>query len=112
MLAPSLAALSILDEHGPGDSIDMRNLRTDDERSGRLTQAEVAQLTEQIAGLSAAGLPLGSGLLALADEQPSRRLRAVLRGLSQSLELGEPLEVALASESQHLPRHLLGLVLA
>ncbi len=69
-------------------------------------------MTEQIAGLSAAGLPLASGLLALADEQPSRRPRSVFGRLSRSLEAGEPLDVALESESERLPKHLRGLVLA
>jgi general secretion pathway protein F len=79
---------------------------------GRLSQEDVARLSEQIAGLSEAALPLPSGLRALAEEQPSRRLRGLLKELSGSLEAGTPLEVALADQCGRLPGHVRGLVLA
>ena len=79
---------------------------------GRLSQGDVAQLTEQIAGLSRAGLPLASGLRALGQEQPSRRLRAVLDAQADGLDRGESLDNALDAQRHRLPGHLRGLVLA
>lgn len=69
-------------------------------------------MTEHIASLSAAGLPLPSGLRALAQEQPSRRLRTVLNRLSDSLEAGEPLETAIGAKNSSVPKHVSGLVAA
>ncbi|MDR3638650.1 MAG: type II secretion system F family protein [Isosphaeraceae bacterium] len=77
---------------------------------GRLSDEEVARLTEQIAGLSQASLPLPSGLRALAEEQPSRRLRRVLEHLADQLDAGVPLEEALANAGDRVPAHLRGIV--
>ena len=55
---------------------------------GRLSGDDVVHLTEQIMGLSEAGLPLPSGLRALALEQPSRGLAATLDGIADRLDAG------------------------
>jgi general secretion pathway protein F len=79
---------------------------------GRLTSEETAELTNQVAELAKAGLPLASGLRALADELPSRRVAAVLHELADQLERGIPLAAALEAQGSRFPSHLRGLLLA
>jgi general secretion pathway protein F len=83
-----------------------------DELGGRLSASDVAHLSEQIAGLSAAGLPLAPGLRALGEEVAGRRLRSMLERLANALDAGQPLEAALDAQRGRLPAHLRGLVLA
>ena len=78
----------------------------------KLSGEETAELSARVAELTRAGLPLGSGLRALADELASRRLTPVLRGLADRLEAGDDLAAALQSQGQNLPEHLRGLMLA
>jgi type II secretory pathway component PulF len=79
---------------------------------GRLTSEETAELTNQVAELAKAGLPLAPGLRALADELPSRRVAAVLHELADQLERGIPLAAALEAQGSRFPSHLRGLLLA
>ncbi|SIO07934.1 general secretion pathway protein F [Singulisphaera sp. GP187] len=79
---------------------------------GRLSSDDVAQLTGHIASLTSAGMPLASGVRALAEEIPSRRLRAVLNRLADQLESGASLETAIERQGDRLPPHLRGLVVA
>ena len=65
-----------------------------------------------MAELTKAGLPLGAGLRALADELPGRRLPRVLRRLADRLDAGDDLLAALESQGRSLPEHLRGLMLA
>lgn len=73
---------------------------------------ELARLTEEIGGLSRAGLPMPSGMLALAEELPRGKLRDVLNRLAVALESGMPLDAALKAQGNRLPAHLRGLVAA
>ena len=77
-----------------------------------LSAEEAAELAARVAELTKAGLPLGPGLRALADELPGRRLTGVLHSLADRLDAGDDLVVALESQGQRLPSHLRGLVLA
>src|SRR4051812_33033202 len=77
-----------------------------------LSRHDATQLSEQIADLTRAGLPLPSGLRALGEELPSGRLRRMLDALSHSLEEGASLEKAIDAQGTRLPAHLRGLVLA
>jgi general secretion pathway protein F len=79
---------------------------------GRLSGAETAELSERIAGLTRAGLPLGPGLGALADELPRGRLRQSIKRLAHTLESGVTLAEALENEQGNIPPHLRGLVIA
>src|SRR5256885_6967362 len=84
-----------------------------DERGAlRLSSQDAAQLSEQIAGLTRAGLPLAPGLRALAEEMPAGRLRRMLGAVSRSLTQGASLDEAIAAQGGALPAHLRGLVLA
>ena len=78
----------------------------------RLSSQDAAQLSEQIAGLTRAGLPLAPGLRALAEEMPAGRLRRMLGAVSRSLTQGASLDEAIAAQGGALPAHLRGLVLA
>ena len=77
-----------------------------------LSAEETAELAARVAELTKAGLPLGPGLRALADELPGQRLSGVLDNLVNRLDAGDDLVVALESQGQRFPSHLRGLVLA
>lgn len=79
---------------------------------GRLSGAEAAELSRQIASLTSAGLPLASGLVALGEELPRGRLRRSMNDLARTLEAGIPLEQAVMDENERIPPHLRGLVIA
>jgi type II secretory pathway component PulF len=79
---------------------------------GRLTGAESAELSGQLANLTSAGLPLGSSLAALADEMPNGRLRRAMKELARMLESGVTLSEAVEGQKRRIPAHLRGLVLA
>jgi type II secretory pathway component PulF len=78
----------------------------------KLSAEEATELAARVAELTKAGLPLGDGLRALADELSGRRLPRVLRNLAQRLDAGDDLVVALESQGRSLPAHLRGLVVA
>ena len=88
---------SIRDKTGPG---------------GRLSGAETAELSRQIAGLASAGLPLAHGLVALGEELPRGRLRRSMNELAGTLESGVTLDEALEEQRDRIPPHLRGLVIA
>ena len=81
------------------------------EAKGPLTAEETARLSEQVAGLVKAGLPLGPGLRALGEEVPRGRLRRSLSELAAALDRGEPLDAAVEEQKDRIPPHLRGLVL-
>jgi type II secretory pathway component PulF len=78
----------------------------------RLSGAEAAEFSRQIAGLATAGLPLAHGLIALGEELPRGRLRRSMNELAKTLESGVPLDKALESQQDRIPPHLRGLVIA
>lgn len=79
---------------------------------GRLTGAEALDFTRQVAGLARAGLPLPSGLRALAEELGPGRLRRMLRDVAARLERGTSLEEAIEAQGDRFPTHLSGLIVA
>jgi type II secretory pathway component PulF len=89
----------------------MGNTSDQVESKGMLSADETARLSEQISGLTAAGLPLGPGLAALSEEIPRGRLKAALAELSAALDGGMPLDKAVAKLNGRIPAHLRGLVL-
>jgi type II secretory pathway component PulF len=78
---------------------------------GRLSGDDVARMSEQIAGLTAAGLPLAQGLRATSEELPPGRLRSALAEMARALEGGATLEEAVAAQGGRMPEHLRGIVL-
>ena len=89
----------------------MSDLAGNREVKGRLTPQETAHLTEQIAGLTRAGRPLGPGLVALGRELPHGRFRSSLMELANALEKGKSLDEAMSEQNDRIPPHLRGLVL-
>jgi type II secretory pathway component PulF len=77
-----------------------------------LSAEESAELAAGMAELARSGLPLESGLRALAAEMPGRRTGRVLRRLADELSRGVPLEAAIAAQGSSLPAHLRGLIAA
>lgn len=78
----------------------------------RLSAEEATALAARVAELAKAGLPLGPGLRALADELPGLRLPRVLRQLADRIDAGDDLVNAFESQGCVLPPHLRGLILA
>jgi type II secretory pathway component PulF len=77
-----------------------------------LSPEEATEFAARVAELTKAGLPLGAGLRALADELPGRRLPQVLHDMANRLDAGDDLLSALDSQGASLPTHLRGLMLA
>ncbi|MGO8690135.1 MAG: type II secretion system F family protein [Thermoguttaceae bacterium] len=77
-----------------------------------LSTEEAVELASQIAALSKAGMPLGEGLRALADELPPRRLRRTVHRLADRLDAGDNLAAALESHPGPVAALLPGLMLA
>ncbi|MCA9027640.1 MAG: type II secretion system F family protein, partial [Planctomycetaceae bacterium] len=67
---------------------------------------------ESIATLVTAGLPLESGLRALSEEVPSRRLRRAMRQMSDELASGRTPDEVFSHQRKGLPHYLAGLVRA
>lgn len=89
----------------------MANPRKPGDPAGPLSDDDVARMSEQIAGLTAAGLPLGPGLRAAAEEMPRGRLRSALNSVADALDGGATVDEAVAAQGKRLPEHLRGLVL-
>ena len=70
---------------------------------------DLAEIAGRISEITRSRLPLAPGC-ALSEELPSRKLRRGLRLLSERLEHGEPLEVALQAEGTAIPAHIGGLI--
>jgi type II secretory pathway component PulF len=77
-----------------------------------LSAEESAELSARLAALAQSGLPLESGLYALADDVAQPKLASVLRNLASRLEEGQKLETAIAAQGSRLPAHLRGLIVA
>jgi general secretion pathway protein F len=80
--------------------------------SRKLSPEEATELAARVAELTRAGLPLGSGLRALAGELSSRRLAHVMLALADRLDAGDDLVAAIDALDSRLPPHVRGLVLA
>jgi type II secretory pathway component PulF len=79
---------------------------------GKLSAEEATEFAARVAELTKAGLPLGAGLRALAEELPGRRLPRMLREVARRLDAGDDLLKILESQGARLPVHLRGLMLA
>ena len=71
----------------------------------RLSSDEAADLVARLKHLSAAGLPLGEGLRAAAEELSARPARA-LRDLAQAVDAGQSLDAALLALGDRVPAPL------
>ncbi|MFQ5731920.1 MAG: type II secretion system F family protein [Planctomycetaceae bacterium] len=69
----------------------------------QLTDKDFASLGDSIASVTTAGLPLESGLRALSEEIPSRRMKGALRSISDRLSRGEPLGEIVAGDIPGAP---------
>jgi general secretion pathway protein F len=75
-----------------------------------LSGKEAAQLTEQLAELTAAGTPLAEGLRAAAEETLDRRMKAAFKAVADRLEEGTSLDEALSGAAAKLPPYVTSLV--
>jgi type II secretory pathway component PulF len=81
-----------------------------DETIGLVDGDDDLPIAGQISRAIGAGLPLESGLRALAEQTRSRRTKRALLDLSNRLEAGTPLMNALRESSADLPRSMRALV--
>jgi type II secretory pathway component PulF len=79
--------------------------------AGDLSGDDVARLSDQVADLTAAGLPLAPGLRATAEEMARGRLRSAMLAMAEALDAGATVEEAVEAQGSRLPRHLRGIVL-
>ncbi len=77
-----------------------------------LTGAEAGELSQHIADLTRAGLPLAAGLAALSEELPRGQLRRSMTELARALEAGVTLDQAIGGQEKRIPPHLAGLIVA
>jgi type II secretory pathway component PulF len=75
-----------------------------------LSGEEARQLTEHLAALTKAGVPLAPALRAAAEEIPSRRLAEAMTSLAGELEAGRSLEMILAANPRFVPDHMRRLI--
>jgi type II secretory pathway component PulF len=78
----------------------------------RLGEDEAAEVVRHVGGLAASGMPLPSGLRALAAEVGVGPLGRTLESLAEDVEAGRTIEEALADRGDALPPHLAGLIAA
>lgn len=76
----------------------------------KLSAAEASQFATAIADLANLGLPLASGLRALANESRGTTLASALNSLAAQIEAGVPLEEALQKLGVQFPEHIRGLI--
>jgi type II secretory pathway component PulF len=81
-----------------------------DPRSPLLSREETRLLAEQLAVITRAGRPLASGLMAAAEETPSRRLAAAMNLIAERLQQGRPLDDVLRENPYLIPPHMLRLI--
>ncbi|MCH7688998.1 MAG: type II secretion system F family protein [Planctomycetes bacterium] len=74
-----------------------------------LSEKDFLSIGDPIVNMTKAGLPLESGLRALSEEVPSRRMRKTLAAISERLARGEPFEKIVASGQIAAPRAVLEL---
>jgi general secretion pathway protein F len=79
---------------------------------GRASVAESSEFAGHLAALTRTGLPLPSGLRALGSELPHSRLGRVMVRTAERLEVGSPLDDAVAGLAGEFPPHLRGLMVA
>ena len=80
------------------------------DRPKPLSAEEARQLTEHLAVLANAGVPLAPALCAAAAEIPSRRLAEAMSALAAELEAGRSLEMILAANPRFVPDHMRRLI--
>ncbi len=117
--APLLSDQDMVEPIGPkagegwiDDGVDWDARSSQTRREDRLTEEDARELAEQLAGLSAAGVPLSQGLRAAAEEVRDGALRRALLDLADHLDAGQAPDEALEQIGGRLPGHLRGLVLA
>lgn len=66
-------------------------------RGGRIKPRDIAHFTTQLAVLLSARIPIGSGLLSIAEQERNPRLRAVINDVAGRIEAGDNVAAALSA---------------
>ncbi len=77
-----------------------------------LSSAEAGELSQHIAQVSSAGIPLSAGLRAAAEETSNWHVASALQWMAEQLEQGRSLEETLTESGRLVPPHITGLILA
>ncbi|MBM83255.1 MAG: hypothetical protein CMJ78_22060 [Planctomycetaceae bacterium] len=72
----------------------------------KLSKAESILAAEQIGQVAVSGMPLASGLMALSEEVPSKRMRRALKSISHDVAAGRTVDEVLDENAANLPPHL------
>lgn len=83
---------------------------TNPDALGRIANSDAVVLAAQMANVTSAGLPLSSGLRALAEEVPAARIRQWLRAISNRLERGQSLSAIARDADGAWPRYFLAML--
>ena len=75
------------------------SLSIDDDRAQGIAPGDAREISGHIAEIVSAGLPLETGLAAMAEEFPRGRLQRTLQGIVRDLQTGADLEAILARRS-------------
>lgn len=79
---------------------------------GPSAKDDAAALTDHLAALARADLPLAPGLRALAEQMAPSRLKQDITAVADRLEAGVPLTDALDAQQQNIPPYLRGAIVA
>ena len=77
-----------------------------------LTSREAGELSQHVAQVSTAKIPLAAGLRAASEETDSRRVAVALRWIADQIDSGRNLEEVLIESGPLMPQHVAGLILA
>lgn len=69
-------------------------------RGTRFKTRDLSHFTAQLAVLVSARVPIADGLLSIAQQEPNKRLAAVIRSLAAQVEAGTPLADAMSGHSE------------
>jgi type IV pilus assembly protein PilC len=83
-----------------------------DTGSRHAVKADTSELTDHLAALARADLPLAPGLKALANQLAESRLKRDIATLADRLEAGVPLANALDAQQRNIPHYLRGAIVA
>lgn len=86
--------------------------RSDPSGRVRLSESDITLFAHHLEGLARSGLPLSSGLRALAAELPSGDLRRAFERLARSQEIGNSIAESVREIERAFPPHLVGIIAA
>jgi type II secretory pathway component PulF len=69
-------------------------------QGGRMRSRDISHFTSQLATLMGARIPIGTGLLSIAEQERDPRLKALITDIAGRIESGEPMATALSAHER------------